>query len=89
MTESSGNPTKGRAGNVEARSTAEAMASALRQPTFLRVLLVLAATVVVLVGMRMGASILNPIFFAVILALLFYPIYSWLGGAGSPSRWPS
>jgi len=84
MTESSGNPTKGRAGNVEARSTAEAMASALREPTFLRVILVLAATVVVLVGMRMGASILNPILFAVVLALLFYPIYSWMGRRGIP-----
>jgi len=84
MNESLGNPPKDQAGNGEALSTAEAMASALRQPTFLRVMLVLAATVVVLVGMRAGASILNPLFFAVILALLFYPIYSWLGRRGIP-----
>jgi predicted PurR-regulated permease PerM len=44
----------------------------------------LAATIVVLVGMRVGAPILNPIFFAVILALLFNPIYSWLGRRGIP-----
>jgi AI-2 transport protein TqsA len=40
--------------------------------------------VVVLVGMRVGAPILNPIFFAVVLALLFSPIYSWLGRRGIP-----
>jgi AI-2 transport protein TqsA len=84
MNESPGNPTKDQAGNGGALSTAEAMASALRQPTFLRVILVLAATVVVLVGMRLGASILNPLLFAVILALLFYPIYAWLGRRGIP-----
>src|SRR5829696_2690155 len=50
----------------------------------MRVMLGLAATVVVLVGMRLGAPILNPIFFAVIVALLFNPIYSWLGRHGIP-----
>ena len=54
----------------------EAIATALRQPSFLRVMLVLAATVVVLVGIRLSAPILNPIFFAVVLSLLFSPIYS-------------
>jgi AI-2 transport protein TqsA len=44
----------------------------------LRVMLVLAATVVVLAGMRLGAEILNPILFAVVLSLLFSPIYAWL-----------
>jgi hypothetical protein len=39
----------------------------------LRVIVALAATVVVLVGMRLGASILNPILFAVVLAPLFGP----------------
>src|SRR5215203_5199546 len=78
MNESSNNPAGERSG------IGEAVSSALRQPSFLRVMLVLAATVVVLAGMRMGASILNPIFFAVILALLFYPIYSWLGRRGIP-----
>jgi AI-2 transport protein TqsA len=78
MNESSNNPAGERIGIGEAAS------SALRQPSFLRVMLVLATTVVVLVGMRVGASILNPLFFAVVLALLFYPIYSWLGRRGIP-----
>ena len=52
--------------------------STLRQPSFLRVMLYLAATVVVLVGLRLAAPILNPILFAIVLALLFSPIYSWL-----------
>jgi AI-2 transport protein TqsA len=56
----------------------EAVATTLRQPTFLRVMLVLAATVVVLVGLRLGAPILNPILFAVVLSLLVSPVYSWL-----------
>jgi AI-2 transport protein TqsA len=60
-------------------------ATALRQPSFLRVMLVLAATVVVLVGMRLGAPILNPIFFAVVLTLLFSPVYSWLKRRGLPT----
>jgi predicted PurR-regulated permease PerM len=34
--------------------------------------------VVVFVGMRLAAPILNPILFAVVLALLFSPIYGWL-----------
>jgi AI-2 transport protein TqsA len=56
----------------------ETITTALRQPSMLRVMLALAATVVVLVGMRLAAPILNPILFAVVLALLFSPIYSWL-----------
>src|ERR671913_2356100 len=56
----------------------ETITTALRQPSFLRVMLVLAATVVVFVGMRLAAPILNPILFAVVLALLFSPIYAWL-----------
>ena len=56
----------------------ETITTALRQPSFLRVMLLLAATVVVLVGIRLGAAILNPIIFAVVLALLFGPIYFWL-----------
>ena len=50
-----------------------------------RVLLVLAATVVVLAGMRLGAPILNPILFAVVFALLFSPVYSWLKRRGLPT----
>ena len=56
----------------------ETITTALRQPSFLRVMLVLAATVVVFAGMRLAAPILNPILFAVVLALLFSPIYAWL-----------
>ena len=56
----------------------ETITTALRQPSFLRVMLLLAATVVVLVGIRLSAPILNPIIFAVVLALLFGPIYFWL-----------
>jgi AI-2 transport protein TqsA len=44
----------------------------------LRVMLLLAATVVVFTGMRLTAPILDPILFAVVLALLFSPIYAWL-----------
>ena len=71
-------PTDGRGGVSEA-------VAALRQTSFLRVMLILAATVVVLVGIRLSAPILNPIFFAVVLALLFSPIYSWLKSRGLPS----
>ena len=56
----------------------ETITTALRQPSILRVMLALAATVVVFVGMRLAAPILNPILFAVVLALLFSPIYAWL-----------
>ena len=45
---------------------------------------VLATTVVVLVGVRLAAPVLNPVFFAVVLALLFSPIYAWLGRRGLP-----
>jgi AI-2 transport protein TqsA len=56
----------------------ETITTALRQPSMLRVMLALAATVVVFVGMRLAAPIFNPILFAVVLALLFSPIYAWL-----------
>jgi predicted PurR-regulated permease PerM len=71
-------PMDGRGGVSEA-------VAALRQTSFLRVMLVLAATVIVLVGIRLGAPILNPIFFALVLSLLFSPIYSWLKHRGLPS----
>src|SRR5215211_3754299 len=63
----------------------EAVAFTLRQTSFLRVMVVLAATGVVLVIIRLGAPILNPIFFALVLSLLFSPIYSWLKRRGLPS----
>src|SRR5215212_2670469 len=72
MNESVNNPASDGAG------IGETITTALRQPSFLRVMLFLAATVVVFVGMRLAAPILDPILFAVVLALLFSPIYGWL-----------
>jgi AI-2 transport protein TqsA len=72
MNESTNNPVGERTG------IGEAMTTALRQPSFLRVMLFLAATVVVLVGIHLSAPILNPILFAVVLSLLCSPLYSWL-----------
>ena len=72
-------------GPDEKPSIADALANTLRQPSFLRVMLVLAATVVVLVGIRLAAPILNPIFFALVLTLLFSPVYAWLKNRGLPS----
>jgi predicted PurR-regulated permease PerM len=46
-------------------------------------MLIVAATVV-LVGMRLAAPILNPALFAVVFALLFSPVYAWLGRCGLP-----
>jgi predicted PurR-regulated permease PerM len=79
MNESTNNPAGERTG------LGEAVTTALRQPSFLRVMLFLAATVVVLVGIRLGAPILNPILFAVVLTLLFSPVYSWLLRRGLPA----
>ena len=79
MNESTNNPSGERTG------IGEAVTTALRQPSFLRVMLVLAATVVVLVGIRLGAPILNPIFFALVLTVLFSPVYSWLKRRGLPA----
>ena len=79
MDESKNNP-------VDDRSViGETVTTALRQPSFLRVMLGLAATVVVLVGMRLGAPILNPILFAVVLSLLFSPVYAWMRRRGIPA----
>src|SRR5215207_4496349 len=79
MNESTNNPPGDRS------SIAEAMTSTLRQPSFLRVMVFLAATVVVLAGIRLGAPILNPIFFVVVLTLLFSPVYAWLKRRGLPT----
>src|SRR5215211_1179312 len=78
MNESTNNPAGERTG------LGEAVTTALRQPSFLRVMLFLAATVVVLVGIRLGAPILNPILFAVVLTPLVSPVYSWLLRRGLP-----
>ena len=56
------------------------------EPPLWRVLRVLAMTVVVLVRVRLAVPVLNPIFFAVVLALLFGPVYAWLDGVASPRR---
>jgi AI-2 transport protein TqsA len=72
MNETSGNPVEEKSG------LGETLTTALRRPSFLRVMLLLATLVVVLVGMRLAAPILDPILFAVVLALLFSPIYAWL-----------
>src|SRR4029450_7637884 len=72
MNEASNNPVDDRSG------LGETITTALRQPSFLRVMLFLAATVVVFVGMRLAPPLPDPILFALVLALLFSPIYSWL-----------
>jgi AI-2 transport protein TqsA len=46
--------------------------------SFARMLIVLAAAVVVLVGVRLSAPVLNPILFAVVFGLLCAPVYGWL-----------
>jgi AI-2 transport protein TqsA len=79
VNEASRNPADGKSG------IGETITTALRQPSFLRVVLLLAALVVVFVGMRLAAPILDPIFFAVVLALLFSPIYAWLRRRGVPT----
>ena len=79
MNEASRNPADGNSG------IGETITTALRQPSFLRVMLVLAALVVVFTGMRLSAPILDPILFAVVLALLFSPIYAWLRRRGIPT----
>jgi AI-2 transport protein TqsA len=79
MNETSNNPADDKSG------LGETITTALRQPSFLRVMLVLAALVVVFTGMRLTAPILDPILFAVVLALLFSPIYAWLRRRGIPT----
>ncbi len=79
MNESASDPVDDKSG------IGETITTALRQPSILRVMLVLAATVVVLVGIRLGAPILNPILFAVVMTLLFSPVYSWLLRRGLPA----
>jgi len=64
MDESANNPATGRPGLVEA------LTATLRQPSFLRVVLILAATMGILVVLRLGAPILNPILFAGVTILL-------------------
>ena len=49
-----------------------------QRASFARMLFVLAAAVVVLVGVRLSAPVLNPILFAVVFGLLCAPVYGWL-----------
>jgi AI-2 transport protein TqsA len=79
MNESSNDPAVDRSG------IAEAITTTLRQPSFLRVMLFLAATIIVVAGMRLGAPILTPILFALVLSLIFSPVYSWLKRRGLPT----
>jgi AI-2 transport protein TqsA len=62
------------------RETIHSLTALQQQPASLaRVLVVLASVVVVCAGMYVAAGpILNPIFFALTLALIFSPVYSWL-----------
>jgi AI-2 transport protein TqsA len=79
MSDTANNPSADRSGIAGGISTT------LRQATFSRVMLVLAATVVVLVGIRLAAPVLNPILFAVVLSLLVSPVYAWLRRRGLPT----
>jgi AI-2 transport protein TqsA len=54
------------------------MAPISQRASFARMLYVLAATVVVLVGVRLAAPVLNPILFAIVFGLLCAPVYGWL-----------
>jgi AI-2 transport protein TqsA len=65
----------------ENRETKHPLTTLQRQPASLaRVLIVLASVVVVLAGVYLAAGpVLNPILFALVLALIFSPVYDWLG----------
>ena len=53
------------------------------RPAFLRVMLVLAATVIVPVGMRLAAPVLNSLLFAVVSSPPVSPLYSRLERRGT------
>lgn len=61
------------------------MQSSPPQATIGRILIVLAAAVIVLGGMRASAPVLNPMMFAVVLSLLVSPLYGWLRRQRLPS----
>jgi AI-2 transport protein TqsA len=62
-----------------------AVTPARQPPAFLRVMLFLAATIVVVAGMRLGAPVVTPTLFALVLSLIFSPVYSWLKRRGLPA----
>ena len=64
---------------------ANAITPSRQPPSFLRVMLFLAATIVVLAGMRLGSPVVTPILFALVLSLIFSPVYSWLKRRGLPA----
>ncbi len=47
--------------------------------------LVLAGLVVVLGGLHLAASLVSPICLALVLALIFWPLYAWLGARPLPA----
>ncbi|HIK43575.1 MAG TPA: AI-2E family transporter, partial [Leptolyngbyaceae cyanobacterium M65_K2018_010] len=62
------------------------MASPITPPSSLApILKVLAAVVVILVGIHLAAPVLNPILFALVLSLLFGPLYTGLKRRGTPT----
>src|SRR6476619_5780889 len=48
------------------------------QPSFMRVIVILAATVVVLAGIYVSSQVLVPVLFALVLTLIVAPLYRWL-----------
>jgi predicted PurR-regulated permease PerM len=58
---------------------------AQRQASLAPIVILLAAAVVVLVGVHLAASFLNPVLFALVLSLLFSPLYRWLQHKGVPT----
>ncbi len=52
---------------------------------FVRALFIVAAVVVMLIGIRLAAPILNPILLALVITLLCNPIFTWLQKRGVPT----
>jgi AI-2 transport protein TqsA len=80
MNESLNEPVGGRT------SISDALTSTLRQPSFLRVMLVLAATVVVLVGIRLAAPLMmgRGLNISPTIVFLYFIFWAWLlGGPGA------
>jgi AI-2 transport protein TqsA len=63
----------------------DAVTPARQPPSFVRVMLFLATTIIVLAGMRLGAPVVTPTLFALVVSLIFSPIYAWLKRRGLPA----